>query len=287
MDLFFDKDVLDLLSEVKNNNDTTKFFTNNFKIITDEKSNYSFLLDKKENSITNYYTSHLTSFEDIEILNRIKSDFGKNRRIKFNVCAINKEIEHTLINKYDYTKRSYLIINLKESLMAQFHKGHRYNIKKALTHKLNHKIFFGEPVPESIMNEFYNSIIYSRSNIGGRRKKPYFKHSTKSFKLRKKLIIQSKAVLIRVEYKEKISYIFSLLSKDNGRYYDSGYINRIFPFTAHYAHYKIFETIGKYNNYYSTGEISSVDAERLNEIKGTLYYKKGFSVNPIRIYQIN
>ena len=285
MDLCFDKDIIELLLEIKISNEPEN--KENYSIHYDEASAYSMLLNNKEKFITNYYTSHITSLSEYETVKNLVNKLDKDVRVVISLCSTYPEIERILQKELKHTSNLYLMVDLNKDLLTQFHKGHKYNIKKGSKLNIESRCYYKEDVPENIMEEFYKAILFSRGNIGGIKKKPYFKHSSQSFIIRKELIKKGKAILTRVEYDDKISFIFSLISNNNGRYFDSGYINRTHPYTAHYAHFELFKTISsEEKNYYGLGEINEKDCNQINDLKGTLYYKKGFCKHPLKVYEL-
>jgi hypothetical protein len=265
-DIFFDHDVIGLLKLIR---DCKR--PNGFEVV--KFQDFYCLFDKKNNSITNFYQSAATPEFYRKFLNMANHAKAVGVKCKFEFFITEEFTDLEKTNLFN-TKEKSAIVNLEKYDIKNIKKGHRQNIQKAQKNKVNIEIFHNSTVDESLIKEFYDSVLFSRNSFG-----KAFQHTYKTFLFRKLLIQNGKAALVVSEHENKKSFVFSLTGKNNSFYYDSGYTSGINPFIAHYAQHSLMlylKSLG--GKYYNLGKINNVEARNNSNIKNDKvdYYKSGF-----------
>lgn len=249
-DCFLDDDVNELLNDIRRTQEGS------FSVIRFDDVDLSLLYDMKNKQYTNYYASNISEDIKKQLLDRCK---GSSTNI---ICLGVKSSDDRVIAGIDTQNFD----------LSYFHKGHKYNVKRAIKLGVKSTIYYGSECTGEVLRDFYDCCVISRKNI-----KKSFTHTFKSFELRNELIKKKKGILSVTEYEGKKSYVFTICSKNNAMYFDSGYNILEHPFTAHYAQYKLIETLKQDGNtFYSLGAIdmSIIDGESKHATVD--YYKKGF-----------
>lgn len=269
-DIFFDKDIISLLLFVNNSNGM------NDRFIPIQISEELFcLFDTKISTIINTYQSALTK-NSLEKHREIQTFFNKHKIIDASFDYFDskeasiKDIESCNSDKFVY---KCAIVDIDQYDIRKIKKGHKQNILKSIKDGANVEIYHSKEVPEDVMKDFYESILFSRKNVGKK-----FLHSDETFLIRGMLIKSGKAVLSVASFCGKKSYVFSLVSKYNSFYYDSGYTSNEFPHIGHYAQHSLIEYLKSLGcKYYNLGKIDNIDNTNIGTKKERVeYYKSGF-----------
>jgi len=287
-DIFFDKDILNLWKQIR--------FCHGepwWEVITDPQSGYSLLCNNsKRVFLTTLYGVHATSIEEYNVIKSVVKNFKKRFisatpyiEILVSSATINdfliKEVNPDIRAK-EWSSVLPPINNLVDlhnfNIKSVSSKSHRRNIKKAQKLGVKSRCYFRESIPNNIMQEFFEGCHISRKHVG----KP-FRHSKKTFITRRELVEKGKAILTKASYEDKFSYVYALVSKNNGHYLDSSYNVLNHPFTGHFAQYKLMLEMKKLGvNYYSLGKLPQrskyipKDPNQGKEIS-VEYYKHGFA----------
>jgi len=264
-DIFLDFEVMKLLHAVKECKHRGQYsiLTPNF----DQKISLCF--DKQRNLLTNVYPSS-NNEATLETLKRIL-DLAKSSNYTSSLEVFSPQ-ENNSEGRRSHGK--YAVVDVQSYDVKTIRKGHRLNIKKAHTLGVKTTIYHNVTIDEKTLRDFYDSILFSRRIVGKQ-----FSHTFDTFTIRKELIQKGKAALVVAEHEGKRSYVFSLLSKYNSFYYDSGYTASVHPYTAHYAQHSLIEYIKALGaTSYNLGKIDSNRDENNtgNKTDKVEYYKVGF-----------
>ena len=288
VELFFDFDTVSMLSLIRQRRRILEFYH-----FHDFESALNILVNKKDLLAICPYETILNN-NDITQLCMLKKSLNANN-ITFKIRTIRPS--DALLNEKQ------LNIELDNSVIActidlgsitpnSFRERCARNVKRAIKENTHSAIFYKQDVPNIIMQEFYNSCVISRINLGYQfgSKGKLFEHPGGSFVMRKHMIREGKMLLVRTQHQEKISYVLALLSDRNAFYQDGGYNIRKYPFTSHYAQYICMKALEKLNcPVYSLGAIENKElhSAELKDSRDTVdYYKLSFCKEPCKVYNV-